>query len=59
MNYRQVYELGKSRLEEADVAEAALDARILLICGTGDEAWPSDYSVNYMKQRLEEAEYLQ
>lgn len=36
MNYRQVYELGKSRLEEADVAEAALDARILLehVCGT-------------------------
>ncbi len=36
MNYRQVYELGKSRLEEANVAEAALDARLLLehVCGT-------------------------
>ncbi len=36
MNYKQVYELGKSRLEEADVAEAALDARLLLeyVCGT-------------------------
>ena len=36
MNYRQVYELGKRRLEEADVAEAAWDARLLLeyVCGT-------------------------
>lgn len=36
MNYRQVYELGKQRLEEAGVAEAALDARLLLeyVCGT-------------------------
>lgn len=36
MNYRQVYELGKGRLEEANVAEAALDARLLLeyVCGT-------------------------
>lgn len=36
MNYRQVYELGKQRLEEVHVAEAALDARLLLeyVCST-------------------------
>lgn len=35
---------------QADIHIEELDARILLICGTGDEAWPSDYLVNYMKQ---------
>lgn len=36
MNYRQVYELGKKHLEDAGVAEAAWDARLLLeyVCGT-------------------------
>lgn len=36
MNYKQAYELGKNHLEEAGVAEAALDARLLLehVCGT-------------------------
>lgn len=47
----------KEAERQADIHIEELDARILLICGTGDEAWPSDYSVNYMKQRLEEAEY--
>lgn len=36
MNYRECYEMGKGKLEEASVAEAALDARLLLeyVCGT-------------------------
>lgn len=41
-------------------AELKLDrtgARILLIAGTGDEAWPSDYSVKYMKEYLDRAGY--
>lgn len=36
MNYREVYLKGKKRLEEAGIAEAELDARLLLeaVCGT-------------------------
>ena len=36
MNYQQCYEMGVFRLEAADIAEAKLDARLLLeyICGT-------------------------
>lgn len=36
MNYKECYEAGKKHLEEAQVAEAALDARLLLefVCGT-------------------------
>lgn len=32
-------------------------AKILMIAGTGDEAWPSDYSVQYLKNYLEKAGY--
>lgn len=56
ISYRDAYK-DKEAERQADIHIEELDARILLICGTGDEAWPSDYSVNYMKQRLEEAEY--
>lgn len=40
MTYRQCYELGTSKLEEAGVPEAKLDARLLLefICGTDRNA---------------------
>ena len=36
MNYRELYETGKDRLEKAGIQEAALDARLLLeeVCGT-------------------------
>ncbi len=36
MNYAQAYELGKEKLAEAGIEEAALDARLLLeyVCGT-------------------------
>lgn len=36
MNYRELYECGRERLREAGIAEAELDARLLLeeICGT-------------------------
>ncbi len=59
MNYKQVYELGKSRLEEANVAEAALDARLLLeyVCGTtrndllvhGDREVTKEQEEQYLK----------
>lgn len=56
ISYRDAYK-DKAAEKKADIHIEELDARILLIAGTGDEAWPSDYSVNYMKQRLDEAGY--
>lgn len=37
MTYRELYEYGKSRLSEAGIAEAGLDARLLLeyVCHAG------------------------
>jgi pimeloyl-ACP methyl ester carboxylesterase len=32
-------------------------ARILMMAGSGDEAWPSDYSVQYLKNYLDKAGY--
>ena len=54
MNYRQVYELGKMRLEEAGVAEAAWDARLLLeyVCHTTR----NDLLVHGDREVAEEAE---
>lgn len=56
ISYRDAYQ-DKEAEEKAYIHIEELDARILLIAGTGDEAWPSDYSVNYMKQRLDESGY--
>lgn len=56
ISYRDAYK-NKDEERTADIHIEELDAGILLIAGTGDEAWPSDYSVNYMKQRLNEAGY--
>lgn len=56
ISFRDAYKDRKAeQLSEIPVSD--LGARILMIAGTADEAWPSDYSVNYMKQRLDEAGY--
>lgn len=46
------------KLEQAaNVHIEETNARILMIAGTGDEAWPSDYSVNYLKEYLDKIGY--
>lgn len=56
ISYRDAYE-DKDAERQADIHIEQMNARILLIAGTGDEAWPSDYSVDYLKKRLEETGY--
>lgn len=56
ISYRNAYE-NKEAEQQADVHIEELNARIRMIAGTGDEAWPSDYSVNYLKKRLDESGY--
>lgn len=56
ISYRDAYEK-KEAEKQADIHIEKLHARILMIAGTGDEAWPSDYSVKYLKKRLDEAGY--
>lgn len=43
--------------QKADIHPEKANARILLIAGTGDESWPSEYSVNYLKNLLDERNY--
>lgn len=54
--YRDAYK-DKELEHKADMQIEETDARILMIAGTKDEAWPSDYSVKYMKNRLDEMGY--
>lgn len=54
--YRDAYR-NKELERAADMHIEETNARILMIAGTGDEAWPSDYSVNYLKARLEQIGY--
>lgn len=56
ISYRDAY-MDKEQEEKADLKLYETGARILLIAGTGDEAWPSDYSVNYIKNQLDEVHY--
>ena len=54
--YRNAYK--NKRLEEkADYHLETSGARILLIAGTKDEVWPSEYSIKYIKNSLERAGY--
>lgn len=54
--YRDAYK--NKRLEkEADFHLETSGARILLIAGTKDEVWPSEYSIKYIKSGLERAGY--
>ena len=54
--YRDAYR-DKDLEALADLKLYETGARILLIAGTGDEAWPSDYSVNYIKSQLDAIKY--
>lgn len=47
----------KAREAEAALAPEATNARILLIAGGGDEAWPAEYSVRCLQKRLDDAHY--
>lgn len=44
---------------EADYHLETSGARILLVAGTKDEVWPSEYSVKYIKNGLDRAGYAQ
>ena len=54
--YRNAYK-DKKNEEMASFHLETSRARILLIAGTGDEVWPSDYSSKYIKCELDKAKY--
>lgn len=54
--YRDAYQ-NKELEAKAELKFYETGARILLIAGTGDEAWPSDYSASYIKNQLDKAHY--
>lgn len=55
-SYRDAY-ADKKAESEADIHIEKSDARILILAGTGDEMWPSDYSVKYLEKSLRENYY--
>lgn len=55
-SYRDAYEDKKAETE-ANIHIEKLNARILLLAGTGDEMWPSSYSVKYLEKVLQEHHY--
>lgn len=54
--YRDGY-LDKEQETKAALHLEKTGARILIVAGTGDEAWPSDYSARYIKRTLDNAGY--
>ena len=54
--YRDAYK-DKAREEKAALHIEKTGTRVLMIAGGHDEAWPSEYSVRYMKNRLNKAGY--
>ncbi|MCR5384208.1 MAG: hypothetical protein K6E72_06215 [Saccharofermentans sp.] len=46
-----------SQIAGAELAVEKTDARILMIAGGEDEAWPAEYSVRMIEQRLKSADY--
>lgn len=54
--YRDAYR-DKERERQAAVRIEETKSRILMIAGTGDEAWPADYSVMLLKKHLDEIGY--
>lgn len=54
--YRDGY-LDKEKEMKAAFHLENTGARILIVAGTGDEAWPSDYSARYIKRNLDNAGY--
>jgi esterase/lipase len=55
-DYMDAYE-DREREEQAQIPLEKTNARILMLAGTGDEAWPSEYSVRYLKEQLERVGY--
>jgi esterase/lipase len=55
-DYMDAYE-DSEREKQAEIPLEKTNARILMIAGTGDEAWPSEYSVQYIKEQLEHVGY--
>jgi pimeloyl-ACP methyl ester carboxylesterase len=45
------------REKQAEIPLEKTNARILMIASEADEAWPSDYSIRYMKEYLDHAGY--
>lgn len=68
MTYRKLYEMGKEKLTEAGIEEAALDARLLLefVCHTtrndllvhGDRAVEEDKSEDYLRVIVKRSERI-
>ncbi len=54
--YRDAYS-DKELEQMANIHIEETKSRILMLAGTGDEAWPSDYSVMYLKKYLDEIGY--
>lgn len=54
--YNQAYQ-DKTAEEKAHLEIEKTNARILLIAGGADEAWPAQYSVSYIEQYLREKSY--
>ena len=54
--YNQAYQ-DKTAEEKAHLEIEKTNARILLIAGGADEAWPAQYSVSYIEQYLKEKSY--
>jgi pimeloyl-ACP methyl ester carboxylesterase len=55
-DYMDAYE-DREREKQAEIPLEKTNARILMIAGTGDEAWPSEYSVQYLKEQLHHVGY--
>ena len=54
--YYEAYR-NKAAEEKAQLPMEKTKARILLIAGGADEAWPAEYSVNYMEKYLRQKQY--
>ena len=54
--YHNAYE-DKQLEAQANLHLEETNTRILLIAGTADEAWPSDYSVQFIKRELDACRY--
>jgi esterase/lipase len=56
-DYMDAYEDGERELQ-SEIPLDKTNARILMMAGTGDEAWPSEYSVQYLEKQLRHAGYI-
>lgn len=54
LSYRDAYK-DKEQESKADLHIEELTADVLLIAGTADEMWPSDYSVHFLEKKMKDA----